>query len=100
MNSAQKTVNETNNIYIYDRGKAELTGIYDVLSFTDANITVTCKTGCISIEGKSLKIDSFDSATGELIVTGTLDGFFYFGKKEKSEKIEKGKKGGLSRLFG
>lgn len=94
MTGGEKTANEINNIYIYDRNKAELTGIHDVLSFTDVNITVTCKYGCISIEGKDLKIDSFNSATGDLIINGTVDGFFYFGKSEKE------KKGRLSKLFG
>lgn len=84
----QKAVN---NINIYDRQKAEFTGIYDVVGFSDTTIVVTCKSGNISIDGNNMKIDSFDSASGKLTVTGDINGLFYYGgvKKEKKNKLRR-----------
>lgn len=93
MNTDESKINDINNIFIYDREKAKLSGISDVEGFTDTNIVVTCKYGSISIEGEGLKIDSFDSATGDLCISGTVDGMFYFGNSAKSKKSKK------SRLF-
>lgn len=79
--------NEINNIFIYDKERAKLTGIQDVESFTDTSIIVTCRHGSISIEGDALKIESFDSTVGDLSMTGNIEGLFYFGKnKDKKNK--------------
>lgn len=86
--------NSVNNICIFDRKKAELSGIYEVIGFTDTAIVVTCKSGNVSIDGSSMKIDSFDSSSGKLTVIGDINGLFYY------EGVEKEKKKKLRRIFG
>ncbi len=83
--------NTINNISIFDRQKAELTGIYDVVGFSDTTVVATCKSGNISIDGSGMKIESFDSSTGKLCVTGSINGLFYYGgvEKEKRNKLRK-----------
>lgn len=80
-----------NNINIFNREKAELTGIHDVIGFTDTTVVVTCKSGNISIDGKNLKIENFDSSRGNLVVSGYINGLFYYGgvEKEKKNKLRK-----------
>lgn len=80
---------KVNNICIYDRKKAELTGISDVVGFTDTTVVATCKSGNISIEGSDLKIESFDSGTGNLSVSGTVNGLFYYGGTETQKKKQR-----------
>lgn len=87
-------IDAVNNISIFNRSRAELTGIYDVVGFTDTAIVVTCKSGNISIDGAGLKIESFDGALGVLSVSGNINGLFYYGG------VEKEKKNKLKRLFG
>ncbi len=79
----------SNDICIYDRQKVQLSGIYDVAGFTDTTVIATCKSGNISIDGAELRIDSFDSASGKLVVIGTVNGVFYYGgeKKSKTKKL-------------
>ena len=91
MNSYEN--DQVNNVCIYDRTRAELTGISDVVGFTDSSVAATCKSGNISVEGKSLKIETFDSATGKLIISGTVNGLFYYGGAATDEKKKR-------RLFG
>ena len=81
------------DIYLFDRKKAELTGISDVIGFTDSNITLNCKFGVVTIDGRELKIVSFDSESGKLSVTGTVDSIFYYGEPSSDKK-------GRKRLFG
>ena len=77
-----------NDIYIYDRGRAELSGIDDVLEFSDTGMTLSCDTVTLTIEGRGMKITSFDSSNGKLTVVGTIDSVFYFGDAD-SEKRSK-----------
>lgn len=80
---------EPSNIFLYDAERAELTGITDVLSFTESSIVTVCKYGILSVDGSKLKIENFDSKSGILSVTGEFYGFYYM-EKEKREKRKKG----------
>lgn len=80
---------QANDIHIFDRSKAELTGVTDVISFSDCNVTLLCKSGTVSVDGSGLKIVSFNSATGELKLTGSVDGILYY--DDKAEKRSKRK---------
>ncbi len=79
-----------NNIVLKDRREAMLTGIFDVVSFTDGEISMTCRTGGLTLVGEELKIDRFDSDSGELSVVGNIGGVFYLdgarGKKRKKDR--------------
>ncbi len=79
-------VGKDNDIFLYDRSKAEISGIYDVIEFSSENITVSCKSGNISIDGNSLKIESFDSQSGRLSISGNVDGILYFGDAPAEKK--------------
>lgn len=79
------------DVFIYGRARAELSGISDVISFCDSSVTLTCPDGDMYIEGSALKIDSFDSKSGKIVITGHIDGVVYLADGER-----KGKR----RLFG
>lgn len=82
------------DICLFSRKRMELTGIDEVDSFTDEQITVTSSLGRIAIEGRGLRIESFDTERGTLRVNGELDSLYYFGDRDPGEK-----KGFFSRLF-
>lgn len=75
------------NILLYDRSRMELTGVFDVESFTDTNVIAESSLGSISIDGNELKIESFSVESGRLIVVGKLDGVCYFGKTAKKRSF-------------
>lgn len=80
-----------NNIVLKDRREAVLTGIFDVVAFTDGEISMTCRTGGMSLVGEELKIDRFDSDSGELSVSGNIGGVFYLdGTRSKKGKKSRG----------
>ncbi len=74
------------SISLYNREKAEITGITEVESFHDTEILLACPFGDISIEGENLKIDSFSVESGKIIILGTVSGLFYFDKIKASGK--------------
>jgi sporulation protein YabP len=64
----------------------ELTGIEEVESFGEEQITLRTELGMIAVDGHGLKIESFSTENGELIIVGEFDSFYYYGKKESGEK--------------
>ncbi len=81
-----------NDVYLYDRKRAELSGIVEVIEFSENAVVLSCKTGEMSLEGSLLKIGSFDSETGKLTVSGRIDSVIYFedpseGTKSKRRKL-------------
>lgn len=83
------------DICLFSRKKMELTGIEEVESFTDEQVTVSSSLGMIAVEGKELKIESFNTENGNLKLNGAeIDSIYYYGKKNSIEK-----RGFLSRLI-
>lgn len=72
----------------------ELTGIEEVDSFTDEQITVTSTLGKIAVEGKNLRIESFNTEHGTLKISGEFDSLYYYGESDGD-----GKKGFFGRLL-
>lgn len=68
---------ETHFLSIENRRQVRLTGIDDVLSFNEYEITMHSALGSLIIEGEQLKIDCFSSEKGTLDVSGKIDGIAY-----------------------
>ena len=77
---------------LISREYLDVTGIEKVESFTDSSVVAASSLGTLSIEGEEIRIDSFSSETGRLVVRGKIDGFFYYG--DSDGKRQRG------RLFG
>ena len=87
-------MDERQNVCLFSRKRMELCGIEEVESFTDEAITLVSALGMIAVEGSGLKIESFSTEKGELVIVGEFDSFYYYGKKDG------GKRSVFSRLFG
>lgn len=84
----------TQDVCLFSRKRIELTGIEEVESFTDEQLTLSSIMGMIAVEGNGLKIESFSTERGELKINGEIDSFYYYSKKKSDEK-----QGVFSRLF-
>lgn len=78
------------NISLQNRTILELTGVCDVSALSPEEVEMTLRDGCVAVDGKGLKIDSFSSETGHIRILGEVIAITYF---EKSAF----KKGGLFR---
>ena len=82
--------NETlmpHSVLLDNRSRMELDGILDVDSFTDVSIIANSTLGNIAIDGSDLKVDSFSSQTGKLVVKGNVDSFCYFGNSKGKKRL-------------
>ena len=73
----------TQKILITDKNRVEINSVSSVRSFDEDGVIIDTSLGLISIEGSELKIENFEKATSEILITGNILGVFYLEKKEK-----------------
>ncbi|MBR6914835.1 MAG: YabP/YqfC family sporulation protein [Clostridia bacterium] len=79
---------------LISREYLDITGVVQVESYTDTSVVAASSLGTLSIEGEDIRIDSFSSETGRLVVRGKIDGFFYYGdggEKKKRPRLFRGR---------
>ena len=72
-------------IVISDRKKVEIDSVSAVSAFDEDGVLVETALGKISVEGRDLKIENFEKATGKILITGTIICVFYLEKTEKKK---------------
>lgn len=82
------------DVCLFSRKRMELTGIEEVESFTEEQITLSSTLGMIALEGRGMKIESFSTERGELRITGEFDSLSYYERDDRREK-----RGILARLL-
>ena len=70
-----------------NREKMFLSGIDEVVSFDEHNITLNTTLGAMNIEGEGLHILTLSLESGEVTVEGHIDAIFY---ENRTEKVKRG----------
>ena len=71
------------NLVLEARERLTASGVISVLGFDETQIEAETSAGLLLVRGENLHIDSFDTDTGELILSGRVDGLVYTEKKPK-----------------
>lgn len=74
------------DVIIKARKKLEMSGVSDVVSYDEKEILAQIKGYGVTIEGEELKIERFNSDSGELVLSGSINGIFYFQKDLTKKK--------------
>lgn len=73
----------TQKIHITDKNRVEINSVSSVRSFDEDGVIIDTSLGLISVEGSELRIENFEKATSEILITGNIFGVLYLEKKEK-----------------
>lgn len=76
-----------------DRQQGNVTGVVDVLSFDETEISLKTEQGMLTIRGKNLHISRLELAKGEVEMEGNADSIVYSG----SQSVQKGSR--FRRMF-
>lgn len=68
---------EKQNIFLEDRKKMTVTGVTDVESFHEEEISLETGLGMLLVKGAGLKINKLNVDTGELAIEGEVDSVAY-----------------------
>ena len=80
------------NIGTFTRERLTMSGVTEVLSFDEDFVTVSTPLGRVEIEGKELRILNMSSESGDLLVTGRVDGVYYPSKSLKKSLFARSEK--------
>ena len=85
MDSNNKIIleNKKSSITLEDRKKIVLTGVLDVISFDEEQISLNTKLGGLNITGTSLKVNKLDVQNGDIVILGMIKSIVYSSKKAK-----------------
>jgi len=65
------------NIILENRGKLNITGVIDMLSFDDQVVIVETELGLLTVKGEDIKINKLSIDTSEVIIEGTINSLSY-----------------------
>lgn len=83
----------SHTIHLEDRTLLSVTGVRDVGSFNEREVSLVTDAGALAIEGESLHITKLDLDAGQVMVEGEIGALVY------EEDIPERKAGLFSRLF-
>lgn len=76
------------SIFIEDRCKTTLTGVIEVIAFSDSEVTLKTSRGALLVRGKGLSISKLNTDTGELFISGEIALLRYSKDKNSSGILE------------
>lgn len=79
----KKQIINEHGITLLNRSKMTITGVLDVISFTDDKIDLKTNMGKLIIKGKNLNINKLNTDVGDLDITGEIEMMEYINKKDK-----------------
>ena len=88
-----KTVKQNHNMILEDRKSLSISGITDVDSFDEREISLYTQLGELTVQGRELHIDAMSVETGDIKITGDIWALIY------GDKDKKGPISALGRLF-
>ena len=88
-----KTASENQNIILENRRSLSISGITDVDSFDEREISLYTQLGELTVMGRELHIDSMSTETGDMTITGDIWAVIY------GDRDRKGPVSALGRLF-
>ena len=80
-------------LHLENRCGLKLTGVTDIGSFDEENVTAYTDYGCLSVSGSNLHVEELNVANGILEINGEVTALIYSSKTSKEKTIFK-------RLFG
>ena len=81
----QPTAVKRHNLILEDRQKLSMSGVTDVESFNDTEISLYTSLGELSIRGKALHVDAMSLETADITITGEIKSLVY-GDKDRTKK--------------
>lgn len=80
-----KTEAKRHNVILEDRQKLSMSGVTDVESFDEQEISLYTALGELVVRGKNLHVDSMNLESGDMDITGEIKSLVY-GDKDRTKK--------------
>ncbi|WP_295086328.1 sporulation protein YabP [Ruminococcus sp.] len=89
----EKSLKQNHNMILENRKSLSISGITDVDSFDEKEISLYTQLGELTIKGRDLHVDTMSVETGDMTITGDIWSLIY------GDKDKKGPISAIGRLF-
>ena len=76
------TNNVIQNLLLENRGKLNVSGVNDVLSFDDQVVIVDTELGLLTVKGENIRITKLSLDTAEVVIEGEISSLTYSNSKQ------------------
>ena len=73
----EESIYSIQNVIIENRKKISISGVKEVTSFDEETVLIDTSLGRMTIKGEDIKIESFNTQTGDLTASGTFHAVVY-----------------------
>lgn len=80
------------NVIIENRKKLSISGVKEIVNFDDETIILETSLARMTVKGENLRVESYNTDTGDLFATGTVHAVVYMAGENSGG-------GFISRLF-
>ena len=80
---------QRSNVSLETREKLILTGVLEVVSFSEEKILLQTSLGNLDIKGKEMKINKLDVKNGDVTINGNINSVVYNTKEYSNKNIIK-----------
>ncbi len=94
---AAKTNQEAHRVIVEERGRMEVRGVTDVISFDDQAVLLKTSCGEMCVEGTSLHINVLSLTEGLVTLDGHVDQIAYYDRQSSDQAQKRGFFGRLLR---
>ena len=88
----REEINGTHTLYLENRKTLSITGVKEVVGFDEESLSIITCMGSMELRGSGIKIGSFNTDTGDMLIEGKFNAIVYLNDVG-------GKEGFLKRLF-
>ncbi len=80
----EENLNTVQNVIIESRKRLNISGVKDVTSFDDETILLDTVFGRMTIKGENIRIESFNTTTGDIVANGKIHAVVYMSDAKTS----------------
>lgn len=80
----EENLNTVQNVIIESRKRLNISGVKDVTSFDDETILLDTVFGRMTIKGENVRIESFNTTTGDIVANGKIHAVVYMSDAKTS----------------
>ena len=87
MNRAENGASKSSRAVIENRRELSLAGIKNIVSFDEGLVVLESIDAVVTVDGKDLQITKMDTDSGEVVITGIVNGLVYSDKRGKAKRF-------------
>ena len=80
-------INDSHGFILKDRKNLVLTGVREVIGFDEKAVEIITVLGGLSIRGENIKIQSFNTESGDMEITGRFAAMMYVNDSAKRDSF-------------